>query len=155
MSQTPYNRALDLLAARPYSVKGLHRKLVQKGATGPEADEVVERLLANGLLDDARYALAFARSKLVSSGSAVRRVKQELARKGVASDVATEAISHIIADEELDTRASLEKVARKKLAQMGDLPALTLRRRLYSFLARRGYEMEEIQSVVSSMLSER
>jgi regulatory protein len=155
MSLTPYNRALDLLSARPYSVKSLHRKLVQKGATPEEADSVIARLLENGLLDDTRYAMAYARSKLTGTGASPRRVQQELAKKGVARDLAVEAIDQVVVDEEIDTRASLERVARKKLAQLGDLPLLTTRRRLYGFLARRGYDMEEIQSVVTSITQER
>jgi regulatory protein len=150
---TPYNRALDLLAGRSYTVKELRRKLTQKAIPPEEIDTVIARLLDNGLLDDTRYAFAFARSKLMGSGASPRRVKQELLRKGIPGDIADNAIAQVIRDEEIDPRASLERVARKKLTQLGDLPPLTLRRRLYSFLARRGYDLDDIQSVVSTLLS--
>lgn len=152
MSLTAYGRALDLLAARAYTARGLRRKLIQKEVPAEEADAVIERLLAAGLLDDAKYALAYARAKLVGAGSSPRRVKGELARKGVASEVAEDAIQSVIVDEEVDTRATVLRVARKKLASMGDLEPLVLRRRLFAFLARRGYDLEEIKGVVAEMM---
>jgi hypothetical protein len=37
--------------------------------------------------------------------------------------------------------------------QLGDLEPLVLRRRLFAFLARRGYDLDEIKGVVSRVLS--
>lgn len=152
MALTPYARALDLLAARAYTVRGLRRKLVQKEVPPDEADAVIARLVEAGLLDDAKYAAAYARTKLVGSGSSARRIRGELARKGVAGEIAAEAIESVIADEEIDTRATVLRVARKKLASMGDLEPLVLRRRLFAFLARRGYDLDEIKGVVAEIL---
>jgi regulatory protein len=151
VAQTPYNRALDLLSARPYTVRQLRRKLIQKEVPADEADAVIERLLGAGLLDDERYALAYARSKLVGQGASVRRISQELARKGVSSEMGKRAIEQVVVDEEIDTRAVIDRVARKKLASMGDLEPVVLRRRLFAFLARRGYEMDEIRDVVAAL----
>ena len=155
MAQTPYNRALDLLSARSYTVRELRRKLIQKEVPAAEADAVVARLLDSGLLDDVKYASAYARSKIVGSGASARRVKQELARKGVAAETATEAVEQVIVEEEVDTAAVVERVARKKLASMGDLEPLVLRRRLFAFLARKGYDLDEIQSVVRRIFTAR
>jgi regulatory protein len=149
VAQTPYNRALDLLSARPYTVRQLRRKLVQKEVPADEADAVIARLLGAGLLDDERYALAYARSKLVGQGSSARRISQELARKGVSAELSKQAIEQVVIDEEVDTRAVIERVARKKFASMGDLEPAVLRRRLFAFLARRGYELDEIREVVA------
>jgi regulatory protein len=151
VAQTPYNRALDLLSARPYTVRQLRRKLIQKEVPADEADAVIERLLGAGLLDDERYALAYARSKLVGQGSSARRISQDLARKGVSTELSKQAIEQVVIDEEIDTRAVIERVARKKIASMGDLEPVVLRRRLFAFLARRGYEMEEIREVVAAV----
>ena len=148
---TAYNYALNLLSARPYAIKALHRKLLQKEYSAADADDAIRRLVDNGLLNDAKYAEQYARSKIVSSGVSKRRLSQDLYRKGIKGDVATTAIANVIADEEIDTAAIVEKVARKKLAQLGDLEPLVLRRRLFGFLARRGYDVDEIKRVVSSL----
>lgn len=153
MALTPYNRALDLLSQRPYTARDLRRKLVQKEIPPDEADAVIQRLTEAGLIDDAKYALAYARSKMLGSGASRRRIKQDLARKGVKGDVAAEAVEQVIVDEEVDTKAVIERAARKKLASMGDLEPLVLRRRLFGFLARRGYDPDEILEVTRGIFS--
>jgi regulatory protein len=148
---TAYNYALNLLAARPYASRALHRKLIQKEYSAADAEEAIRRLVDNGLLDDAKFAEQYARSKMLSTGASKRRLQQDLYRKGIKSDVATEAIASIVADEGIDPAAMIERVARKKLAQLGDLEPLVLRRRLFAFLARRGYDVDEIKRVVSAL----
>ena len=146
---TAYNYALNLLAARPYSSSALRRKLGQKEYEAADADDAIRRLLDNGLLDDAKYAEQFARSKMLSTGASKRRVTQDLYRKGIKGDVATQAIATVVEQDEIDPAAVIERVARKKLAQLGDLEPVVLRRRLFAFLARRGYDLDEINRVVS------
>ena len=148
---TAYNYALSLLGARPYSTRTLQRKLVQKEYSADEVREAVDRLLENGLLNDARYAEQYARSKILSTGASKRRLQQDLYRKGIKGDVATEAIASVMDQEEVDPAAVIERVAKKKLAQLGDLEPLVLRRRLFAFLARRGYNLDEIKAVVTRL----
>jgi len=148
---TAYNYALNLLSARPYSTQALHRKLIQKEYPAADADDAIRRLVDNGLLNDAKYAEQYARSKMLSSGASKRRLTQDLYRKGIKGDVAATAIDNVVVDEEIDTAAMIEAVARKKLAQLGDLEPLVLRRRLFGFLARRGYDLDDIKRVVASL----
>ena len=146
---TAYNYALNLLAARPYASRALHRKLIQKKYSAADADDVIRRLLDNGLLDDERFAEQYARSKMLSTGASKRRLTQDLYRKGIKGDVATSAIANVIDQDEIDPAVVIERVARKKLAQLGDLEPVVLRRRLFAFLARRGYDVDEIKRIVS------
>ena len=146
---TAYNYALNLLAARPYASSALHRKLIQKKYSAADADDVIRRLVDNGLLNDERFAEQYARSKMLSTGASKRRLTQDLYRKGIKGDVATNAIANVIDQDEIDPAAVIERVARKKLAQLGNLEPVVLRRRLFAFLARRGYDVDEIKRVVS------
>jgi regulatory protein len=149
---TAYNYALNLLSARPYSTSALHRKLIRKQYSAADADDAIRRLVDNGLLNDAKYAEQYARSKILTTGTSKRRLQQDLYRKGIKGDVATNAIANVIEQEEIDTDAVIDRVARKKLTQLGDLEPLVLRRRLFGFLARRGYDIDEINSVVKSLV---
>ena len=148
---TAYNYALNLLAARPYSSSALRRKLIQKEYPAADTDDVIRRLLDNGLLNDAKYAEQYARSKMLSTGASKRRLTQDLYRKGIKGDAATLAIDNVIEQDEIDPAAQIERVARKKLAQLGDLEPIVLRRRLFAFLARRGYDLDDIKLVVSRL----
>ena len=77
-----YNYALNLLAARPYSTRALHRKLIQKEYSAADADDAIGRLVANGLLDDAKFAEQYARSKILATGASKRRLTQDLYQIG-------------------------------------------------------------------------
>ncbi|HMI48299.1 MAG TPA: regulatory protein RecX [Gemmatimonadaceae bacterium] len=148
---TAYNYALNLLAARPYSSSALHRKLIQKEYEAADADNAIRRLLDNGLLNDEKYAEQYARSKMLTTGASKRRVTQDLYRKGIKGDMATTAIANVMEQDEIDPAAQIERVARKKLAQLGDLDPVVLRRRLFAFLARRGYDLDDIKGIVSRL----
>ena len=126
--------------------------MIQKEFEAADADDAIRRLVANGLLDDARYAEQYARSKMLSSGASKRRLQQDLYRKGIKGDLATDAITRVIEDDEVDTAAMVERVATKKLAQLGDLDSIVLRRRLFAFLARRGYDVADIKRVMTKLL---
>ena len=114
-----------------------------------EVGVTIERLLRSGLLDDASYAERFARGKLVTENASRRRVAQLLVRKGIASDTVAAAIERVVATEDVDPAAAIEKVARKKLQTLTDLDPRVVRQRLFSFLARRGYDLEDIKRTVS------
>jgi regulatory protein len=79
MTKKPYDYALDLLSARAYTTQALRRKLRQKTFEPAEIESVLSRLLESGLLNDEKYAAEFARQRLVTGGSSVRRVQQVLA----------------------------------------------------------------------------
>lgn len=152
MSQSAYEYSLKLLTARSYTARSLLRKLIQKGIEPEEAEAVMARLQSSGLVDDAKFAEQFARGKVMMGGASKRRVVQDLRRKGIAQPIADLAIAKVFADEDVDPAAMAEKAARKKVSQMGDLDPLVLRRRLFGFLARKGYELDDIKRVVSKVL---
>jgi regulatory protein len=143
-----YEYALNLLAAREYTARGIRRKLVHKAYTPQEADSVVERLVASGIVDDSRFAAEYARQKLVNGSASVRRVRQALAQKGVDQAVAAMAIERVLADEPVDQGAAIERLALRKLRSLGDLDAGVKRRRVFGFLVRKGYELEDIKTVL-------
>ena len=145
-----YDRALNMLALRARSSSELARSLVRKGEEKPHVDWAIARLLEQGLLDDAAFARALTRSRVVGGKRSRRRVEQELARKGVARSVAGEAIDNVFEDEAVDQRAIVEEAARKKLRSLAGLEPAVQRRRLYGFLARRGYDLDDIRAAIAA-----
>jgi len=146
-----YDRALNMLAFRARSSSELARSLVRKGEEKAHVDWAIARLQEQGLLDDAAFARAFTRSKVVGGKQSRRRVEQELARKGVARTVAGEAIDDVFEDEAVDQRSIVEEAARKKLRSLAGLEPAVQRRRLYAFLARRGYDLDDIRAAIDSV----
>ena len=145
-----YDRALNMLAFRARSSSELARSLIRKGEEKAHVDWAIARLQEQGLLDDAAFARAFTRSRVVGGKQSRRRVEQELARKGVARSVAGEAIDDVFEDEAVDQRSIVEEAARKKLRSLAGLEPAVQRRRLYAFLARRGYDLDDIRAAIDS-----
>jgi regulatory protein len=142
-----------MLEARARGVAELRRLLIRKGEPEADVDETIARLQASGVLDDANYARQFARSKALGAGHSRRRLQQELTRRGVAREVSDAAIEDVFTDEGVDEDAAIEKVARKKLRMLAKLDEPTQRRRLYAFLARRGYESDDIARVTRLLVT--
>jgi regulatory protein len=146
-----YDQALRILEFRPRSIAELRRKLLQKGQPPGEIEHVIARLVDQRILDDAAFARQFARAKLLGAGASRFRVAQELARKGVTRAVAEQAITALQDDEGIDSSAALHRVAEKKWMSLSTLDAFTRKRRLYAFLARRGFNPDEIRSAIGNL----
>ncbi|MFL5618892.1 MAG: regulatory protein RecX [Gemmatimonadaceae bacterium] len=146
-----YDRALNMLAFRARSSSELARSLQRKGEEKPYVEWALGRLKEQGLIDDAAFARSFARAKVVDGKQSRRRVQQDLARKGVSRSLSDEAIDTVFEEEAVDQRAIVEEAARKKLRSLTGLEPAVQRRRLYGFLARRGYEIDDIRSVLSAI----
>jgi regulatory protein len=146
-----YDRALLMLAARARSRQELERLLVKKGEDPAAVTRAAERLAEVGFLDDAAFARQFARAKAVGAKLSRRRIQQELGRRGVGRTMADRAVETVFEEEGIDESESIERVAEKKLRTMGTLDDATRRRRLYGFLARRGYPSDAISKVMKGL----
>jgi regulatory protein len=146
-----YDRALNVLAFRGRASTELSRSLLRKGEEKPHVEWAIARLTEQGLLDDAAFARAFTRAKVVGGKQSRRRVQQDLARKGVARSVTDDAIDAVFEEEAVDQRGIVEEAARKKLRGLSGLEPAVQRRRLYAYLARRGYEVDDIREVLAAL----
>ena len=147
-----YDRALNMLAFQARSSRDLQRRLVQKGEEPALVEAAVARLVERGLLDDADYARQLTRSKVLGGGASKRRVQQELFKKGVARTTADAAIAEVFEDEQVDEQALVDDAARKKVRSLAKLDPETRRRRLYGFLARKGYDSARIRLAMQAAL---
>jgi regulatory protein len=146
-----YDRALKLLGFRARSVAELRRQLLRKGEPSDAVDQAIERLCAQKLLDDAEFARQFARTKLLAAGASRRRIVQELSQRGVPRELADHAIADLWEKDGLDPADAVRRIAEKKWKSLGRFDDLTRRRRLYAFLARRGFNPDEIKSVMTTL----
>jgi regulatory protein len=146
-----FDRAANMLAARPRAARDLERLLVRKGEPADHVASAIARLTALGLLDDAQFARQFIRSKIAGAGLSRRRLQSELWRRGVAREVIDAALAEVLVEDEVDEDAQLAQVAAKKLRTLRSLDPATTRRRLYAFLARRGYDSSAIRRLMDTL----
>ncbi len=147
-----FERATRLLTVRSRSEAELRRRLTQAGHAADEIEACIERLRVAGFVDDEQYARQVARSRLTSGGRYARRVRQELQSRGVARDVIAEAVAEVVADEGVDERASALALARRRAVALRGLDPQVARRRLYGFLARKGFAPDAIGAAVRQAL---
>jgi regulatory protein len=144
-----HERALGLLAVRQRSRGELERRLVQAGFDPDEVDAELRRLERVGLIDDEAFAKAVVESRMGARGESSRVVAMHLARAGVASDVAADALQD--APESDEDRAM--RLAETKARRLAGLDPQVAFQRLYGFLARRGYRPETARLAARRALS--
>ena len=114
---------------------------MRRGCPQGAIDQVVEDLLAEGLVDDRRYAERYAEDRQRLDGWGNVRIALELERRGVEPAVIEAALAAAGGDELATALALLEgRVA----AIAGDRD----RNKAWNFLVRRGYEPELAYSAV-------
>ena len=143
------DRAILLLSHRARATTELRRRLTRLEIPADAIDEALARLTRLGYLDDTTFARQLVRGRMLASGQSRFRIRSELLRKGVDRATADEAIEHTLEAEDVDERAIIERVAAKKARSLTGLDPHIRRRRLYAFLARRGFAIDDINRVIS------
>jgi len=108
-------RAVKLLAAKPRSIAELRERLLEKEWTNEEAVEAaLAKLSEYGYLDDERFAVGFASSRVRQKPIGRQRLARDLQTKKISRETAEEALDLVYAEtpeEELIERA-IEKRTR-------------------------------------------
>lgn len=127
-------RALGLLGYRERTCGEVARKLRENGYPSHVVNAVVARFSELELIDDARFARSWSRSR-ASAGYGRRRVARELAEKGVDKQLAEDVLGEVYAD-------SSDDVARARSALRGATATTRKERdRLLRRLISRGFDM--------------
>lgn len=142
---------LDALTGQARSRKELADRLAKKGVPDDLASRLLDRFTEVGLIDDAAFARMWVESRQRSRGLAPRALAQELRRKGVADEMAKEALESI---DETAQRVAARALVDKKLRSLRGVDHQTATRRLAGLLARKGYSAGLAFSVVREALGE-
>ncbi len=144
-------KALDLLSRRSHFERELERKLTQRGYDEAEVADTLEHLREQGLIDDRRTAVEFVRSRLARAPEGRRRLRAELARRGVASEIITEVLEQETDDDDRDlARLAAERWqrTRSRPGRSVDLEKAALARHL----AGRGFSQRAVYAMLDEML---
>ena len=145
MNEQTKNKALRLLDRRDFSRAELTKKLVEKGESPEDAEAVVARLEALGVVDDRRYAALVVR-QYAGKGYGFRRVRMELQRRGVPRELLDEALEEMPAQDD-----ALLTLLRRKLGDSFDRADV---KRATDSLARKGYGWDEIGAALQRLRDE-
>lgn len=140
-----YIRALDLVSRRPRSQREIRDYAFRKQWTKANTDRVIERLLERGYLDDAKFAEIFVRSRANLRNYSTRRMKLELQKKGVSSDIIDQVLSE---SDDFDENVALKNLIAKKQNRYDD------EQKLIVYLARQGFTYDAIRSAINQQKSD-
>ena len=135
------SHALRVVTDTPKSRKMLLKILEEKDCQPEQAEEIADWLEDLGYLDDAAYAREVA-ELYTRKGYGVRKIRDELYRRGVPRELWDEALEQI---EEEDNASAIDAFLEKKLRGSHDPKDV---KRASDALARRGYRWPEISDAL-------
>ena len=127
--------ALTLLRYRMRSRTELTARLRRRGFSPSAIQDLVADLIARGMVDDVRFARAWAEHRAIGQNGPLR-VRAELRSKGVVAAVIDEAVGAVFGGQEAELAAGLVE---RHLRRLSSLPAEVRMRRLAGLLRRRGF----------------
>lgn len=137
-------RMEDLVGRRDYSSRELTERLLRDGYARSVVEEIVARAVEVGIVDDARYGAAFARSKVLAGWGRVK-IERELSRRGVEpTEVPGWPEEFLSADDERVRALAL--ASRRRLTGKNDY------QKLVRFLCGRGFAIPLATSVAREVL---
>lgn len=141
-------KAMQLLEYMDRTERGLAERLVRAGFSGEAVQDAIAYVKSYGYIDDARYAQHYISYRLGIKSR--QKLLQELMQKGVGRQIALEAWEEAAQIGEPDERAIIRRTVEKKFHPGSELNKKELRR-LYGYLARRGFRGSDISAVLGEM----
>lgn len=150
--QRAYERALKFLSYRPRSIAEVRQYLREHQVEESHGSAVIEKLLNLGYLDDQKFAQWWVENRKEFNPRGSHVIRRELLHKGVAEDIINEAIEQLGCA--MDTEEEIEALARKRARRLLHEDRRTFRRKLGSFLLRRGFAYETVAPIVDRLWQE-
>lgn len=137
MNKEHYNKISGYCSAAERCTSEVREKMCKYEFDESELDEIVERLKAEGFIDERRYAEAFTKDKFRFAKWGKRKIEYALRAKGVAGADIQAALETIDEGEYEALRKQLAEAKAKTLK--GDKNDMTNRAKILRFLASRGF----------------
>jgi regulatory protein len=145
-----YNKALRLLTVRSRTRKELKQRLVAERFTDKVAEQVLDRLVDAGLIDDKKFAIDRARAMGKGKGWGPRKLRSDLLKRGIDAEAVDEAVSQAYGTQsctKIMKRLIKKRFGTQVLTQKADRKAKGKAQR---FLLGRGFEPEEVSAMFES-----
>lgn len=145
-------QAMNRLNRRAMSRRDLGQKLHGLGYDEPVREAVLDRLAELNFINDEDYARALIDATMRRKPAGPQLLREKLYQKGIDRSMIERLVSE--ATDAMDLAPGAVELARKKLGTMQRCDAETKRRRIYSLLARRGFNPDTISSVMAELADE-
>ena len=147
----PRQEAMRMLARRALSSRELSDKLQERGHAERDIAEIIDNFIESHYLDDTALARTICEKLRSTKRASIGHLRRELLKRGIPATSIEQVLSEID-DEEEDQL--LWEVARDRARRLTSLDRVTAERRLFGFLARRGWSGSNVRRVTSAVLDE-
>jgi len=121
-------------------------KLYELGFTTPEVEEQISKLIETGVLNEERFAKAFAGGKFRMKQWGKEKIRQQLKLRKISDYCIKKAMQEISGE---DYAKTLDKLLGKKLAEIrADRSELSRKSKLYKYLVQKGYERDLVMNAI-------
>ncbi|MFI3286842.1 MAG: regulatory protein RecX [Rikenellaceae bacterium] len=130
------------------------RSLYRWGITERETqDRIIAKLTSDGFISDSRYAGAYVRDKMLGGKWGEAKIRAALKAKSIATDIIEQALEENINKETLNHK--LENNIRKHYLKEAprEENLYNLRAKLFRRAASQGFDIEEINSIISKIIN--
>lgn len=134
-----------LLQIRPRTEREIGLRLKERGFNQEIIKEVVSFLKRENLIDDLKFAKAWTDSRLRMNPKGMMILREELATKGVSTTI----IDKVISKNTVDEKALVRKLAEERIGRLSSLPRVKIKKRLFDYLTRRGFDFDIIEDVIN------
>ncbi|MDR3681583.1 MAG: regulatory protein RecX [Flavipsychrobacter sp.] len=131
--------------------KDVRNKLYELGCTTPEVEQHIATLIEEGLLNEERYARAFARGKFRMLQWGKVKIINQLKAHGISAYCIKKALKEIDDDA---YSATMQKLAVTKTLSLKAVKSKTAKKaKLYAYLLQKGYERDIVIDLVNKLIN--
>lgn len=142
--------ALRLLTIKDRTERELEDRLERKGYDKDVVNAVIEEMKSLGYVDDKRYAMHFAELRAAYDKFGPYRILVELGRRGIPKDLAEDTVRSVF--HEGREEANALELAMQWVTRKGTDDKEKAYRRLYAYLARRGFAPDVARKALRQVL---
>lgn len=142
--------ALNYISYKPRTKYEVRRRLEREEYPENLIEDVIAYLESLEYLDDHSYARLFAEERFSSKGYGPYRVRQDLRKRGVKSDIIDQALGEVF--DRVSVKEEALRQAKKRWPRLSyEEDPRKRKKKLSDFLARRGYPFEVIRGVIEEV----
>lgn len=145
-----FDKVLNFLSFRARSEYEINFYMLRKNWPEEIRKKIIDKLNKLKLINDEDFARQWISSRSNSRPAGKSQVKYELIKKGIGKEI----INKLLTEERTTVTEELlaEKLCRKKLERLKNLPLGKKKEKLFGLLSRRGFSSETAVEVIDKLL---
>jgi regulatory protein len=144
-----WDKIRKFCAYRERNHKETRDKLYSYGLYTEQVEELLGNLIAEGYLNEERYAMSFARGKFVINGWGRDKIRYELKKDAISAYCIKKGLKAIDEDE---YESKLKRLMEDKISTLSSTKnTLLLQKKIWLYLRQKGYESDLIQTLLKTL----